>query len=63
MTDEEFEGLAKLLDATVRIKKFKDLGDYGYQVVVNDRLEDGFGYPTHEEAFNAAKNAFEKFIR
>ena len=62
MTDEEFEGLARLLDATVRIKKFKEVGDYGYQVIVNDFLKDDYGYPTHREAFDAAKEEFQTLL-
>jgi hypothetical protein len=63
MTDEEFEGLAKLLDATVRIKHFKKVGDYGYQVIVNSYVKDEYGFTTRREAFDAAKEDFKILLK
>jgi hypothetical protein len=63
MTDEEFEGLARLLDATVRIKKFPYSEEYGYQVKINGHTEEDFGFNTHREAFENAKETFERLLK
>lgn len=61
MTDEEFEGLARVLDATVRVKKFRAT-DFGYQVKVNGITEEDDQFPTYREAFDAAKTTFKKLL-
>jgi hypothetical protein len=62
MTDEEFEGLARVLDATVRVKRFRAT-DFGYQVEANGIIEEDDQFPTHREAFDAAKTTFKKLLK
>jgi len=62
MTDEEFEGLARVLDATVRVKRFRAT-DFGYQIEVNGITEEDDQFSTHREAFNAAKTTFQKLLK
>lgn len=63
MKNEEFEGLARLLEATVRIKRFPYSEEYGYQVKINGHIEEDFGFNTHKEAFENAKETFERLLK